>query len=126
MPWSRFGVSDSSRVFHALNHCYQCSASFFSLQMETFTRVPGIVLHIEVDIHQTGSLVFSTWYGFYALNLKTHPLAPQLIAGKEGTWGYAEGTGKSIQNSFCSHLARGRPGMTVITVKMPHTLCSDT
>ena len=76
-----------------------CIALFCSLEMETFTRVVGRVYHIEANLYTTGSLVFSTSYGFYAVNVDRQPHTPQLMAGREGTYGYLEGKGKSIQSS---------------------------
>jgi len=84
-----------------------CIALCCSFQMETFAHVPRRVYHIERDIDHKGSLVFSTSFGFYTVNLDRQPPSPQLIAGREGRTGYSEGKGTHLiswlQNR-CVHL----------------------
>jgi len=87
--------------------------------METFPNVPGLVFHIEEDIDNPGSLLFSTEYGFYTVNVHSTPPTPQVIAGREGTFGYVEGRGKSIQSSPYNELVRERLRTAEITVITP-------
>jgi len=89
--------------------------------METFLRVSGWVYHIEEDIDNPGLLLFSTEYGFYTVTVTvgSTPPTPQVIAGREGSNGYVEGRGKSIQSSPYNELVRERLCTAEITVITP-------
>jgi len=85
--------------------------------METFLQVSRFVSHIEEDIGNPGSLLFSTPYVFYTVSV-TVGSTPQVsaIAGKVGASGYIEGQGKSIQSSPYNQLVRERLCTAEITV----------